>query len=103
MLQGTHNRGLPSGYGIPHHSPMSNRTNPSDLPSPSTGEQRFVSLESHIAELERMADELNKIVTEHGKVIRRLQAQQSQISDTLRTAEIDRIRDNNPKPPHSVL
>ena len=75
----------------------------SDLPAPSAGEQRFVSLESHIAELERMADELNKIVMEHGKVIRRLQAQQSEMSDTLRTVEIDRIRNTNPKPPHSAL
>ncbi|MBL9170164.1 MAG: SlyX family protein [Verrucomicrobiales bacterium] len=82
---------------------MSNRTEPSDHPSSGPGEQRFVSLESHVAELERMADELNKIVIEHGKAIRRLQSQQTEMNDTLRTVEIERIRNTNPKPPHSAL
>ena len=62
-----------------------------------------MSLESHVAELERMADELNKIVIEHGKAIRRLQSQQTEMNDTLRTVEIERIRNTNPKPPHSAL
>ena len=76
---------------------------PGQSPDSSLGDQRFVSLESHIAELERMADELNKIVIQHGRVIRRLQSQQSEMNETLRTVELERIRNTNPKPPHSVL
>lgn len=82
---------------------MSHRTESNNPPVPSPAEQRFVSLESHVAELERMADELNKIVIEHGKVIRRLQVQQTEMNDTLRTVEMERIRNTNPKPPHSTL
>lgn len=74
-----------------------------DLGGSSPSEERFISLESHVAELERLADELNKILVEHGRTIRRLQSQQAEISTQLKTLELERIRSHNPKPPHSAV
>lgn len=70
---------------------------------PSEMEARFVTLESHVAELERMVEELNRVVVQQTKTIQRLQSQHREISDWMQTAELERIRANNPKPPHSVL
>lgn len=61
---------------------------------------RLQSLESHITHLERQYDELNEVVIAQGRLLRRLQAQQQQLSDTVQTAELERISSNNPKPPH---
>jgi len=61
---------------------------------------RLEKVESQLAFLERQYDELNSVVIEQGKTIARLQAELGRASDSLRSVEIDRIRANNPKPPH---
>jgi uncharacterized coiled-coil protein SlyX len=63
-------------------------------------ESRLQKLESNIAHLEHQYDELNKVVIEQSRSITRLQSELSRASETLRCAEIERIRANNPKPPH---
>ncbi|HUS35787.1 MAG TPA: SlyX family protein [Verrucomicrobiae bacterium] len=63
-------------------------------------EDRIEKLESHVAFLERQYEELNQVVIEQGRALMRIQAELARASETLRTAEIERIRANNPKPPH---
>ena len=64
------------------------------------GEDRLQKLESHLTFLDRQYDELNKVVIEQGRVLSRLQGELARAGDALRSAEIERIRANNQKPPH---
>lgn len=70
------------------------------MPDSAPSEERFQKLESHIAELEHLVDQLNQVVVEQGKQLRRLAAQHESISETMTTLELDRIRSVNTKPPH---
>jgi len=62
--------------------------------------ERFEQLESPLAHLERLCEQLNQVVVEQGKVLARLQSQQKQFAEALGEAELDRIRATNSKPPH---
>ena len=66
----------------------------------SDANERLTKIESNLAELERLCDELNKIVIAQGKALHRMGARQQQISDTVETIEMDRIKSTNAKPPH---
>ena len=57
-------------------------------------------IESHLAHLEHLFDQLNQVVLEQGRGLARLQAQQKKISQTVETIELERIKTTNPKPPH---
>jgi len=61
---------------------------------------RLVNIESNLAHLEHLVEQLNRVVVEQGRVITRLQAQQQQISASLENQELDRIKGTNAKPPH---
>ena len=63
-------------------------------------EKRIEKLESHVAFLERQYEDLNQVVIEQGKALARIQAELGRASEALQAAEIERIRANNPKPPH---
>lgn len=63
-------------------------------------EDRLQKLESHVAFLERQYDDLNKVVIEQGRTLGRIQSELARASEALQAAEIERIRANNPKPPH---
>jgi uncharacterized coiled-coil protein SlyX len=63
-------------------------------------EERLQKLETHLAFLDRQYDELNKVVIEQGRALGRLQSELARAGDALRSAEIERIRANNQKPPH---
>ena len=63
-------------------------------------DDRIEKLESHVAFLERQYDDLNKVVIEQGRALARIQIELARASEALQTAEIERIRANNPKPPH---
>jgi len=69
------------------------------MDDPSTDE-RFRKLEAHLTELEHALDQVNQVVIEQGKLLRRLQTQSQTISETMTTLEMDRIRSVNTKPPH---
>ena len=62
--------------------------------------QRLERLESHVAHLERQYEELNQVVIEQAKSLRKLQANQQRLADTVETSELDRIKSTNAKPPH---
>lgn len=63
-------------------------------------EERLQKLESHLAHVERIVDELNQVVIEQGRALRRLQAQQQRLTASVESAELDRIKSTNAKPPH---
>ncbi len=62
--------------------------------------QRLEKIESHLAHLERQYEELNQVVIDQGKLLARLQRDSAKVSDAVQTIELERIRANNPKPPH---
>ena len=66
-------------------------------------EERCVRLESHVAELERLVDELNGVVVEQARRLHRLEQRHHAVAASVEAMELDRIRANNPKPPHSVI
>ena len=61
---------------------------------------RLERLESHVAHLERAFDELNSVVVDQARTIRKLAGQQQRLGELARNAELERIRSTNPKPPH---
>lgn len=62
--------------------------------------KRLDRLESNVTHLERQYEELNQVVIEQAKVIRKLQSNQQRLADTVETAELERIKSTNAKPPH---
>lgn len=63
-------------------------------------ENRLEKLESQLAFLERHYDELNAVVIEQGRALTRVQAELNRASEALQSAELERIRATNAKPPH---
>jgi uncharacterized coiled-coil protein SlyX len=63
-------------------------------------EQRLARIEAHLAHVERQHDQLNEVVIEQGKLLKKLQTQVRRIADSMETEELDRIKSTNPKPPH---
>ena len=62
--------------------------------------KRLVNLESNLAHLEQLCEQLNQVVVTQGKQLARLRAQQDQAGQTLATIELERVKATNPKPPH---
>ena len=62
--------------------------------------QRLERLESHVAHLERQYEELNGVVIEQAKALKKLQSTQQRLAGSIETAELDRIKSTNAKPPH---
>ncbi|HET7626602.1 MAG TPA: SlyX family protein [Verrucomicrobiae bacterium] len=62
--------------------------------------ERLTQIESHIAHLENLVEQLNSVVVDQGKTIERLKKETRRQSDALQTMELDRIKANNPRPPH---
>jgi len=63
-------------------------------------EERLEKIETHLAHLERMYDELNQVVVEQAKTIHHMRTQEQRLSATIEGLELERIRSTNPKPPH---
>ena len=62
--------------------------------------ERLQRIESHMAHLERHCDELNEVVIEQARTIKKLQMRCQRLTDSVQTTELERIRSTNPKPPH---
>jgi uncharacterized coiled-coil protein SlyX len=62
--------------------------------------ERLQTLESHVAHLERQYEQLNEVVIEQGRALSRIQKELAKTSDAVQTMELERIKTNNPKPPH---
>jgi uncharacterized coiled-coil protein SlyX len=62
--------------------------------------ERLQRLEMHVAHLERQYEQLNEVLVEQSRTMTRLQRDLVRASDAVQTIELERIRANNPKPPH---
>jgi len=62
--------------------------------------RRLERIEAHLAHVERLHDELNEVVIEQARLLKKLQTQLRRVSNAVETAEMERIRATNPKPPH---
>lgn len=69
---------------------------------PTELEQRLAHLEAHLSHVERQNEQLNAVVIEQGRALAKLQTLVRRLSESVETAELDRIKSTNPKPPHSV-
>jgi len=63
-------------------------------------QRRLERIEAHLAHVERLHDELNEVVIEQAKLLKKLQSHVRRVSNAVETAELERIRATNPKPPH---
>jgi uncharacterized coiled-coil protein SlyX len=63
-------------------------------------EERLTRLESHLAHVERLCEQLNEVVVEQGRQLGRALAQLQRVGQTLETIEMDRVKSTNAKPPH---
>ncbi|MDX1952428.1 MAG: SlyX family protein [Verrucomicrobiota bacterium] len=57
-------------------------------------------LESKLAHLEYLFDQLNEVVIQQGKKISRLETELQSAAASLQGIELDRVRNNQQKPPH---
>lgn len=62
--------------------------------------QRLECLEAHVAHLERQVEQLDGVVIEQGRCVEQLKKLAQRQASTLENQELERIRCNNPKPPH---
>ena len=62
--------------------------------------QRLEHLESQLAHLDRQYEQLNQVVIDQAKTLRKMQATQQRMAETVETAELDRVKSTNAKPPH---
>ncbi len=69
-------------------------------PRMSESAPRLEKIESHLAHLEKQYEELNRVVIEQARVLARLLKEHTKVSGAVETMEMERIRANNPKPPH---
>ena len=69
------------------------------MPQPNNDE-RLEKIEATLAHMERLLDQLNQVAIEQSATIRRLQTQQQRLATSVETAELERIKSTNTKPPH---
>lgn len=62
--------------------------------------QRLERVEAHCTHLERQVEQLNEVVIEQGKLVDRLKKEVQRQSAAMETWELERMKANNPKPPH---
>ncbi len=62
--------------------------------------ERLEKVETNLAHLEHLYDQLNQVVLEQARLLARLQAGHQQVSHTVESMELERIKGTNPKPPH---
>ncbi|MFZ0827432.1 MAG: SlyX family protein [Verrucomicrobiia bacterium] len=62
--------------------------------------QRLGRIESQAAHLEHQVEQLNEVLVGQGRMVELLKKQVQRQSGILETLELERIKANNPKPPH---
>jgi SlyX protein len=61
---------------------------------------RFERLESNLAHLEHLVEQLNGVVIDQGRQLELLRKVVQRQTSTLEGIELERIKATNPKPPH---
>jgi uncharacterized coiled-coil protein SlyX len=64
--------------------------------------ERFEKLEANLAHLEHQVEQLNEVLVDQSKLVDRLKKEVQRQSATMETMELERIKANNPKPPHHL-
>ena len=62
--------------------------------------QRFERIEAHVAHLEHQVEQLNGVLVDQGRMVEHLKKHVLRQSAVLETMELERIKANNPRPPH---
>lgn len=62
--------------------------------------ERIAKIEMQLAFVERQYDELNQVVIEQARQLARIHAELGRATQAMSSLELERIRENNPKPPH---
>jgi uncharacterized coiled-coil protein SlyX len=62
--------------------------------------QRLEHLEANVAHLEHQVEQLNGVIIDHGRLVEQLKKLVQRQASTMETLELERIKCNNPKPPH---
>jgi uncharacterized coiled-coil protein SlyX len=62
--------------------------------------ERLEKLETSLAHVEHLYDQLNQVVLEQGRQLTKMQTHQQKLSQTMETIELERIKSVNTKPPH---
>ena len=62
--------------------------------------ERLSRVEASLAHLEHQVEQLNEVVIEQGKLVERLKKEVQKQSAAMETMELERMKANNPKPPH---
>ena len=61
---------------------------------------RIDKIESHVAHLDRQIDQLNEVAVEQSREMDRLKKLVGRLSLSLESAELDRVKSVDSKPPH---
>ncbi len=61
---------------------------------------RLERLEASVAHLEHQVEQLNEVVIAQGRLVGHLNKQALRQATAMETLELERIRANNPPPPH---
>jgi len=62
--------------------------------------QRLGRIETHVAHLEHQVEQLNEVMVGQSRTVELLKKQVQRQSGVLETLELERIKANNPRPPH---
>jgi SlyX protein len=61
---------------------------------------RLGQIESHVAHLEHQVEQMNTVIIEQGRLVDRLKKEVSRQTSAMESLELERIKANNPTPPH---
>ena len=61
---------------------------------------RLGKIESHLTHLEHQVEQMNSVIMAQDKLLERLRKEVQRQSFNMETLELERIKANNPKPPH---
>ncbi len=65
-----------------------------------TIDSRLDRLETHLSHIEKQVEELNGVIIDQARDIKRLQTITQRLRDSVETTEVERMKSTNPKPPH---
>lgn len=63
-------------------------------------DSRLDRIESHLAHMEKQVEDLNQVIINQARDLKRLQTITQRLRDSVETTEVERMKSTNPKPPH---
>jgi uncharacterized coiled-coil protein SlyX len=61
---------------------------------------RLGRVESNLAHLEHLVEQMNEVIMAQDKLLERMKKEIQRQSSAMESVELERIKANNPKPPH---